>query len=115
MNNITVRLAFSAKQRVKIWELLGVSTPVRYAVVGFANDANFLQIAVHQDNIKILRLAKLRHYKKAWRISKIQGYNAKYKETVHLTLPASWRDSDSLNAQINNFLRYLLDNTWKDF
>lgn len=114
--NITVRLSMKAKQRVKLWEVYGISTPVRYAVVTFAkNDDNILSVACVADNIKILRLKKLTHYKRAWNISKIRGYFALRKETVHITLPSHWRDKGSINAAVNNFLRYLLDGTWVDY
>lgn len=115
MKPITIRLSMKAKQSVKLWEVNGISTPVRYAVVGFSPEHDFLQVAVHPDNIKILRLAKLKFYKKAWKVSKIYGHDAKYVQTVHITLPASWIDTYALSARINCFLRYLLDETWKDF
>ena len=115
MNSITVRLAFSAKEPLKLWELHGVSTPVRYCVVHFAAEGDWLQVSVHEDNIKILRLKKLRFYKRAWNLSKIYGYDAKYEQTVHIWLPPSWKTKKMISVPINNFLRYLLDGTWKDF
>ncbi len=116
MAAITVRLSMKSKQQVKLWEVYGISTPVRYAVVTFSGeDDNILTVACHKDNLKVLRLAKLRHYKRAWNISKICGYYGARKETVRITLPSHWRDKSSLNAAINNFLRYLLCRAWVDF
>jgi hypothetical protein len=116
MNSITVRLAFSAKVTLKLWELQGVSTPVRYCVVHFQDIGdNVLQVSVHEDNIKVLRLKKLKFFKQAWNISKIYGFNGSHEQTVHIWLPTSWRKKQMISIPINNFLRYLLDNTWKDF
>jgi hypothetical protein len=119
MKPITIRLSIKAAPQEKLWELCGISTPVRYVVVTFLPEHrekdNSILVSCHLDNTKVLRLAKLRFWKQAWGISVIQGYNGKYRETVHLTVPHSWKEKKSISIPINNFLRYFLDETWKDF
>jgi len=128
MNSITVRLSFDSKKEVKLWELNGVSTPVRYVTVSFlteeqttylveerSKEQGALHVEVHEDAIKILRLKKLKFFKEAWGLAKINGYNGKYLRFVHIYLPRSWKEKKLISIPINNFLRYLLDETWKDF
>lgn len=128
MTYINVCLSVHSKQPKKLWELHGVSTPVNYVTVGFlteeqttyrvgeqSKELSVLQVSCHEDNMKILRLKKLRFFKNAWGLDKIQGYNSKYPEFVRIWLPYSWREKRMISIPINNFLRYFLDNTWKDF
>lgn len=117
MTYINVAMSIRSKQRKKLWELHGVSTPVNYVTVGFLpeDQGNRILVSVHEDNIKILRLKKLRFFKAAWSVDKIAGYNSNYPHFLRVWFPSSWKEKRLISIPINNFLRYLLDETWKDF
>lgn len=113
---ITIRLSIQAEERVKLWELHGVSTPVRYCTINFAPvEQNYLQVGCHEDVIKVLRLKKLKFWKQAWKLTRICGYYTEHKEFMKIVLPPSWKGMKLISIPINNFLRYLLDETWQDF
>jgi len=117
MHSINVAMSIWSKQGQKLWELHGVSTPVKYANIGFLPEdhGSLIHVSVHLDNIKILRLKKLKFFKEAWKVDKIRGYGNNYPEFVRIWFPHSWKEKTMISTPINNFLRYLLDNTWKDF
>lgn len=115
MNKITVRATIKAKDDVKVWEILGIATPVRYVTINFLPvEQNNILVKVHEDAIKILRLKKLRLWKKIWKVSQICGYNRTDSiEFVNIYLPPSWKATE-LRSAMYWFLRYLLDEAYKD-
>lgn len=97
------------------WTVTGIDTPVKWVNVTHAPvEQNILQVAVHEDALKILRLKELRAWKKRWKLTKICGYNGNVEDYVKIVLPPSWEGFQP-RPMLYWFLRILLDEAWKEF
>jgi len=115
VSNLTVRCTIKADGiENKVWEVHGISTPVRYVTINFHPiEQNILQVSCNLENIKFLRLKKLITWKKINKITSICGYDNNTPEYVKLYPPRSWKGQD-FKKEINQFLKILLDEAWKD-
>lgn len=116
MNKITVRASIKTEtEHPLVWEIYGISTPVRYVTINYLPvEQNKLLVKVHEDAIKVLNLKKLRRWKKIWKLTSICGYNRTDAiEFVNIYLPPSWKNVQ-LRPMLYWFLRYLLDEAWKE-
>lgn len=116
MKEINVRCSFSTETKDPLlWTITGIDTPVRYCTVHFLPvEQNILQVKVHEDAIKTMRLKKLRKWKKEKKLSKICGYGRKNVEFINVFLPPSWKGVQ-IRPMLYWFLRILLDEAWKEF